>query len=84
MSIDVPLFVSTPSFATYKTLGAELIPDAVALIVTPAPIVTAELVITTASSLPILISSFSPSITIDEVPIVNIPTILAVPFTTKS
>ena len=38
LSIDVPLLVSLPSLATYKTLGAELIPEAEVLRLTPAPI----------------------------------------------
>ena len=53
LSIDVPLLVSEPSFATYMTFGAELIPDALELIVTPVPIVTLDAVIVTLSSPPI-------------------------------
>ena len=43
LSIDVPLFVSTPSFATYNTFGAELIPVADASSVTFSPITIVEL-----------------------------------------
>ena len=79
LSIDVPLFVSTPSLATYKTLGAELIPEALALMVTPEPIVIAEFVIVTSSSPILIVPAFSDlpslptSIVTEPLPTVKIP-----------
>ena len=81
LSIDVPLLASLPSFATYNTFGAELIPEAVALIVTLLPSTTSELVIVTT---PTLICSVSPSIVTDAVPIVRTPVTLASPLTIRA
>ena len=83
LSIDVPLFVSNPSLATYKTFGAELIPEALALIVTPEPIVIAEFVIVTSSS-PMLIVLVVPSIVTDPLPTVKIPKTLESPSTKRA
>ena len=81
LSIDVPLLLSSPSLATYNTFGAELIPDATALMVTLSPRITSELVIVTT---PTLTFSLSPSIVIDAVPIVRIPVTLASPLTRRA
>ena len=51
LSIDVPLFVSNPSLATYNTFGAELIPDALESIDTFSPITIVELVTVTRPTL---------------------------------
>ena len=81
LSIDVPLLVSLPSLATYKTLGAELIPEALELILTPAPMKIVELVTVTK---PTLIVLLLPSSSIEDVPIVRIPVTLASPSTTNA
>ena len=73
--------LSSPSLATYKTLGAELIPDAVPLILTPAPMKIVELVTVTT---PTLISLLSPSSVIEDVPMVRIPVTLASPSTNNA
>ena len=57
-----------------------MIPVAVELIVTFSPMFTVALVIVT---IPTLISSFSPSIVIDDLPTVRIPSTLASPSTIK-
>ena len=59
-------------------MGAELIPDAVELIVTFSPTLTAVLVIVT---IPTLTCSASPSIVIEDSPTVSIPVIRASPLT---
>ena len=78
MSIDVPFSESLPSFATYKTLGAELIPVADALIETFSPRIISELVMVTIPEVMVL---FEPSIVTDPLPIVRIPVTLASPST---
>ena len=81
LSIDVPLLVSIPSLATYKTFGAELIPDALASMVTLSPNIIVELVTVTRPTLTLLLS---PSIVTDDLPIVRIPVILASPSTSSA
>ena len=78
LSIDVPFFKSSPSFATYRTFGAELIPDAPVLMVTLSPIVIDEPVIVIS---PAVIVLLLPSITTDALPTLRIPTTRASPST---